>query len=465
MASRRDQLQSYQFMTQRVISAFVMRETDPAQSPLRRGIGAVFAGLMVAVMVGAGFGVVGILTKAGSNTWRTDGAVVIEKESGASFLYQDGVLHPMLNYASALLAATKASAVFHEAANSLAGTPRGATLGIPGAPNSLPDRGKLLGLPWTLCTVATSATSRNTVVTLLVGQAPVGGQSPGAQGMLVTDPGNVGTFLIWQGRRYQLRQPNVLVSALFGAVTPVPVGKAWLNGLPGGADINTISIGKTRGNPSTKVPGRQIGDLVRAQTGTGTQYFIVFDDGLAPINELQTAIYKGQNAMEPTDIPVAETTNVPRSKRLQFPTGDTAPPTKPPALAQPGATQELCAATGKADALPTVTAGGTIDDAGPGIATPSTSDNGSVLADRIVVPGGHVAVVRAVETPDATVGSYYLVTDEGIRYAVPNETALGALGYPATSAVTVLSGLVLRIPPGPALDPAAAIRAAPVAGG
>ena len=86
MASRRDQLQAYQFMTQRVLSAFVMRETDPAQSPLRRGVGAVFAGLMIAVMVGAGFGVVGIVTKTGSNNWRTDGAVVIEKETGASFL-------------------------------------------------------------------------------------------------------------------------------------------------------------------------------------------------------------------------------------------------------------------------------------------------------------------------------------------------------------------------------------------
>src|SRR5256885_13875914 len=100
MASRRDQLQSYQFMTQPVVSAFVMRETDPAQSPLRRGVGAVFAGLMIAVMVAAGFGVAGILTKAGSNTWKTNGAAVIEKETGASLLYQEGVLHPMLNYAS-----------------------------------------------------------------------------------------------------------------------------------------------------------------------------------------------------------------------------------------------------------------------------------------------------------------------------------------------------------------------------
>ena len=94
MATRRDQLHSYQFMNQRVISAFVMRETDPAQSPLRRGIGALFGGLMIAILIGAGFGVYGILTKVGTDQWKTDGSVVVERESGASFVYLGGRLNP-----------------------------------------------------------------------------------------------------------------------------------------------------------------------------------------------------------------------------------------------------------------------------------------------------------------------------------------------------------------------------------
>ena len=55
---------------------------------------------------------------------------------------------------------------------------------------------------------------------------------------------------------------------------------------------------------------------------------------------------------------------------------------------------------------------------------------------------------------------YYLVTDLGLRYAVPTDAALTALGYQPTDAVKVLSSLVLRIPAGPALDPAAAVKAA-----
>jgi len=153
-------------------------------------------------------------------------------------------------------------------------------------------------------------------------------------------------------------------------------------------------------------------------------------------------------------------TSVPQSKQLEFPTGDDAPPTKPPTIAQATAGQQLCAATTQAGALPAITIGGSIDQAGEGVATPSTSDSGSALADRVVVPGGHVALVLAVEKADATTGAYYLVTDSGRRYAVTSDNALVALGYVPTDAVKVLSGLLLRIPAGPALDPTAAVRVA-----
>jgi type VII secretion protein EccB len=178
MATRRDQLQSYQFLTQRVISAFVMRETDPAQSPLRRGIGAVFAGIMITVLVAAGFGVYGILTKVGTTRWKADGSVVVEKESGASFVYFGGVLHPTLNYASAMLAAGRTSpAVFRVSGESLAGVPRGVMVGIPGAPNALPAPRHRLALPWTICAAPDPGSSDRgaNVVTLAVGTAPSGG--------------------------------------------------------------------------------------------------------------------------------------------------------------------------------------------------------------------------------------------------------------------------------------------------
>src|SRR5882672_10289371 len=103
MASRSDQLQSHQFLLQRVVGALAMRDPDPVSSPTRRIGGALFASVMVAVLAVAAVGVYGVIRPAPGNGWRTGDALVIEEETGARFVYRAGVLHPVANYASALL--------------------------------------------------------------------------------------------------------------------------------------------------------------------------------------------------------------------------------------------------------------------------------------------------------------------------------------------------------------------------
>src|SRR5262245_31048608 len=103
-----------------------MRETDPRQSPLRRGVGAVFAGVMVTVLAGAGFGVYGLISKVGGDGWRTPGAVVVERETGATYVYLNDTLYPTLNLASAMLAGGQPNPTVHRVASaSLAKVGRG----------------------------------------------------------------------------------------------------------------------------------------------------------------------------------------------------------------------------------------------------------------------------------------------------------------------------------------------------
>jgi hypothetical protein len=92
VATRRDQLQSYQFLMQRVVSALVIHDTDPQQSPLRRFAGSAFAGLMIAVIGIAGVAVFGVLVQGGKKTWRSPQAIVMEKETGARYVFRNGVL-------------------------------------------------------------------------------------------------------------------------------------------------------------------------------------------------------------------------------------------------------------------------------------------------------------------------------------------------------------------------------------
>ena len=467
MATRRDQLQSYQFLTQRVISAFVMRETDPAMSPLRRGVGAVFAGLMVAVLVGAGFGVYGLLSAQGANGWRQENAVVVEKETGASYVYRSGLLHPALNYTSAVLAGGQGvTSVYRVPAASLAGVPRGDTIGIPGAPNSLPGRGSLVRGPWSLCTVPAGGTDTDTV--LLVDTRPTGAQDLGDKGLLVVDTTTRDQYLVYNQRRFPIRDPAFVNQILFGGARPVPVGPAWLNAVDRGAEISEPQPARP-GTVSTALPAYRNGQVLVERTATFNQYFLVYDDGLAQLTSLQYQLVSGRTT-DTTPITPAAVTAARRSTRLATPDAKVAPPDSPPSLGQPkNQTDPACLQT-SGDTAPGGSAGtvsvlvGGHMPADHGLNTTARSPAGTPYADRIVVPAGHAAVVRAMASPSATAGGLSIVTDQGLRFPVPDAQTLGLLGYSTSLSVNMPSEFVLRIPVGPTLDPVAAAAAATIGG-
>ncbi|MEV6376145.1 type VII secretion protein EccB [Micromonospora musae] len=454
MATRRDQLQSYQFMTQRVISAFVMRETDPQQSPLRRGIGALFGGLMVAVLVAAGVGIYGLLTKVGGDSWRKPGSVVVEKENGATYVFLDGRLHPTLNYTSALLAVGKPGApVARVSSGTLAGVPRGVPMGIPNAPDSLPGVKGQTGLPWSVCSTPNPNGSGQaaTTVTLALAATPSGGTGVGDGGLLVTDAALGMTYLVWHGRRHLVQESRVLVPALFGAVTPAPVGTSWLNAMPAGADLAAVPIAN-REKRSDAVPGRRNGDVLVAQTGSGPQHYLVLADGVAPITPVQQAILSGRYGHQPIEVPVSDVTSLPRSSHSPPAATNGQPPATPPRLVTVDGGQQICAVTRSSGEPPELTVGGGVAGAERATPTGSVSPDGIPLADRILAPAGRVTVLKALNSP----GSYSIVTDLGIRYPVPSAAVLGLLGYPAEAALDVPPSLILLIPTGPSLDPRAA---------
>jgi type VII secretion protein EccB len=460
MASRRDQLQSYQFMVQRVLSALVMREPDPAAAPPRRGLGAVFAGAMVAVIIGAGFGVYGLLTHSGSQGWRVDGAVVVEKGTGAPFVYRGGRLYPSANYASArLLGDASRAGVFQVPAASMVGVPRGPLVGIAGAPNDLPDSGKVLSGPWTICASAGTDQVGHSVTTsvLLVGSAQPGGHPVAAgSAVLVRDVVDGATYLLWSGHRYPLdAQPWVLGSLYQGTPSALPVTTAFLDAVPLGATIGPITV-PNWGTPSSAVAGDAVGDLLYADTGSGRQYFLVFDDGLARITDLQLVLIEGQQAgavAQPIDLAAANA--APTSTQLPAPDDTVAPPPRPPALVALGPGDTACVSVSSAVHPASISVGPRLA-AGVGVPTTAQARVGAPLADRILVPAGHIAVVQPVAAASASSGSYLLVTDTGTAFPVSGTDDLALLGYGASDAVRIPDTFAARVPLGPVLDPAAA---------
>lgn len=471
MASRRDQLHSYQFMMQRVISSIMLHETDPEQTPLRRGVGAAVGGVMIAALVAGGLGVFGVISGSIGDRWRTDGAIVIERETGARYVFREGTLHPVLNLASARLVSGAPDPGPHRVpGKSLTGMPRGVTIGIPGAPDSLPPPGRVVGAPWTMCSVLGRDTAGGSVtITALRLGDPVPGGTPFAdRGMLVRDSEHGTRYLIWGRHRYRLAgDADRVIRSLYGFQRQVvDAGTAWLNGLPAGADLAPIEV-DAWGEPSAALSGHRVGDVVYHPVAGGEQHYLVRQDGLAHLTELQMLLLRGEYAVEPVEIPAAVAGEAPTSDALAPPTGEAAPPPAAPELIALPADGRvtLCAQTSDARAPPLVTLGGDLAAGAAGaIPTSGESPEGTRLADLVLAPPGRIAVVRALPSQTAGTGAFNLVTDVGLRFPVPSEEVLTMLGYSEAIAVDMPAALVQRIPAGPTLDPAAARQPAPVSG-
>jgi type VII secretion protein EccB len=468
MPSRQDQLHSYQFSVQRVVAALVMRDTDPAQSPFRRVAGATMAGAVFATLALAGAAVIG-LRAGGPGDWRTEGKVIIEKESGARYVYYkgDGKLHPVLNYASALLiAGGDHPDVEMVSRSALASAQRGTPMGIPGAPDSLPDPKGLLRAPWTLCSPAGGADAADPAAPrslLVLGSAAKGGRAlvptgaaNAADGMLLSTPDGR-RYLVYDNKRYRLVEPDTVLRAFAWSTTrTLQVSPAVVNALPAGPDMRLLSI-PGRGGRSPAVPGAKIGQVYSFMVSGVTQHAVVLADGLADITEAQAALL----AVDPDTPPGPN----PDGSSLKPPDYQSATRSKagltqaPPFATRPEireATNSVCVSVHGEKGADEVRLDASLPDSIAPTATAARTARGALLADLVSVPPGRGALVEAVAAPGDPSGALSIVTDLGVRYPLASRDLAAKLGYRGVSPLRMPAEIVSLLPSGPALDPAAA---------
>ena len=490
MASRQDQLHSYQFAVQRVVAAMVAGDADPIRSPTRRLAGASLAGVLVGTLCLAAVAVYGVLAPGGATGWQNQGAIVVEKETGARYVYLDGALHPVLNYASALLIAgaaagpgTGGSGAGGAAAGpgaggaaprpvsvsrrSIEGVPRAARLGIPGAPDSLPGADRLLTGAWTVCSAPAGGSS------LYIGQfgpgsasggsAVPGGRVLGANDALLARVAGGDVWLIWHGHRHRLSDFALGALAWRGQPT-AQVAPALLNAVPEGPPLTAPTV-PGLGGPSRASFARVGQVLVVRPQGGAPQYVVAVPDGLAAISQVQAnlllaepeiaAVQRQAGAIE---LATTTYTSAPVSAPLTPAAGALAPPlTMPVPVRASTVDGQLCASTADPRTAPSV-AVDVPPPTGPGMGSAAQAAPGSAQrVDRVLVPPGRGAIVESLAAPDSPNGALCLVTALGVRYPVPDAGVLGLLGYGGVAPVRVPAGLVALLPSGRALDPAAAL--------
>ncbi|MDI1461912.1 type VII secretion protein EccB [Catellatospora sp. KI3] len=448
MPSRQDQLHSYQFSVQRVVSALVMRDTDPAQSPFRRAASSTVASICLAVVIAAGFGVYGVFSERGDVGWQQDGTVVIEDGTGAVYVYRNEKLHPALNLASALLASGQSQPTTKTVSRkSLAGIARGLTVGVPDLPDSLPDADGLLGAPWSLCSLSGE---KKPVAAVAVGDAALAakGRPLGDDALFVQAAGQF--YLLWHGRLFST--DAYAAQTLGGGSPAVSVPVAFVNPPAKGQPLGLPKV-DAPGAVSAALPNYRNGQVLKIKDldGAVKQYAVVLDDGLALITAVQATLLVGGYHSQ-WNIPAEETVDKSRLSELDKsprnlvpdPNDQRQPPAVMPTIAQYGS-GALCAVfrdeTGVVEArldVPVNVSGRP--------ATVARAGNGSPYADYVLVPSGQGAIVAAGTTLS-------LVTDQGVRFAAAKAEVLSTLGYSGKGPLKLPPKLVDVLPEGPGLDP------------
>lgn len=470
MQTKRDLLQAHRLMTHRASQALILAEPDYPEQPLRKLNVGTFAGIMVGVLVAAVFGIIGLLFGGGSSGLDQKGIVLIEKETGAHFVWctpqgsQKDVLCPVANYTSAKLAASLAGGGSGGAAEqksvsakSLSKFPRGPMIGIPGAPDSVPEAKRLVGGPWSVCVRQNQQGGPGQSVVSLVGGRDVGGEPLDPATGVVVSTGANNNWLIWKNQRMRLSPAGLTV---LSASAPAAVSPGFVNALPAGPDFAPPNIPGAGGQPQFPGAAGVIGQVfVVKGVGAGDQPYVLMADGYAPISVLQAALIQNSASYKlPKDTPLdgaAVTTH--RSNERVI---DERLPQSQIKVRPYDAKESLCVVypeAGDGSAGAKLTIGGGADLPMPARASGSGVDN-------VVLPPGSAVLAGVLPASGSTeaINTYALVADDGRRYALKSAETAQALGYTISGekndAVPVPANLLNLVPKGPVLDPQKALE-------
>ncbi|WP_031087468.1 type VII secretion protein EccB [Streptomyces sp. NRRL WC-3549] len=439
MASRRDELNAYTFAKKRTVAAFLQPSSTGTEEGAPRPLRAVVPSLIVGALVVAGFGAWGMFKPSAPNDWDKPGTkVIVGKQSTTRYVVlttgkgkdKKTLLHPVLNLASARLLLNPQQFGVVQVGDDIldAGKPpRGPILGIPYAPDRLPEE-KDAGTAkrWAVCeqpggkgsTVQKAAfvfAARDDKLT--EGKGRLGG----GQVLYVQGQDKVRYLVDAAGTKYRIDESAADDGHLTNA--PQAVTDDWLATLHDGSPVVFPRIPGTVGAPA-HVEGQlddeenKVGMVLRTKTGEGTAYYVVLEGKVQPVSEFTAWLLINSPQTAGLDLasearPVGLQDFVPDPQTFA---GQAAhwPDRKAEQVNSTGgdgSRDTVCSVLRKVDGK-----GRTTLSTWAGTAYPAVITAGGT--STYVTPGSGLLYtqVRGDQTqPD---GSLFLVTDTGLRYAV-----------------------------------------------
>ncbi len=454
MASRRDELNAYTFAKRRTVAAFLQPSATGTEEGAPRPLRAVLPGLIVGALVLAGFGAWGMFKPTAPKGWAEPGTrVIVGKDSTTRYVVlttkvggkDQTRLHPVLNLSSArlLLDPAKFKVIQVEDKVLDAGNPpRGPIIGIPYAPDRLPskdDAGK--AKRWAVCQQP-GGNGRGVQTATFVLADREAAKTDDARRLTDTQSLYVQSTAAGQerylvdaaGTKYKFPEgtpaAGTMTNALVGTgAAPQQVSPEWLGTLNSGDDLSFPPLpGKAGTDAGVKGLGtadNKVGMVLKAQTGSGAQHYVVLPGKVAPVSDFVAWLLISAPATDGLNMH-----GKPREVDLQSINPDAAPfaadikwpqkkterinQTAPPAGTQTGGANNrdtVCSVLRSVDGQGNQTLS---TWAGTGFPIDITASGTSAY----VTPGSGLLYTQVQGKQTTAGGSLFLVTDTGLRYAV-----------------------------------------------
>ncbi|MHC5904709.1 type VII secretion protein EccB [Streptomyces sp. S6] len=435
MASRRDELNAYTFAKRRMLAAFTHSSPgseEGAPKPLR----GVLPGAITGVVVMAVFGAWGMFKPTAPKDWDTPGAKVIvaDKSTTRYVVLRTGgqtQLHPVLNMASAKLLLDAGQGDVVTVAESVLDSKiaHGVTIGIPYAPDRLPDADEAgKAKRWAVCERPSAGGESIQRAALVLASREMkateeGGRLTGGQLLYVQAEGQA-YVVDASGRAYPIDKSNeLLLRAVVGSGRqPQKVSKEWLATLHTG---NGISFPEVEGPVGGKAnaPGEltedmdRVGRVLKASDLNSDQYYLVLPGRVAPVTPFVAQLLLFSKKLADVNpggkaapaSPGLIVPGAPFGTENTWPTEDPQPVNDPSTAA--GSRSTVCNVLRSVDG----STGATTLSTWAGTRFPEALPTGASSA--YVTPGSG-QLYRQFQGTETKAGPVFLVTDTGLRYVL-----------------------------------------------
>ncbi|MEU2510085.1 type VII secretion protein EccB [Streptomyces sp. NPDC007863] len=436
MASRRDELNAYTFAKRRLVAQFVQPNSTGSEEGAPRPLRAVVPGAIVGAVVLAVFGAWGMFKPVAPKDWDKPGqnVIIADKSTTRYVVLKTGdklQLHPVLNMSSARLLLDPDKEKIITVAESVLDSgkiPHGATLGIPYAPDRLPEP-KEAGAAkrWAVCErpgEGGRAIQKAAFVLAAREEARTDGAErlTGGELLYVEGPDRTRYVVDAKGTAYPVEKDELLLRQLVGQGRVAQrVSDAWLKTLHKG---DTISFPKLPGEPgaAARVSGlspelAKVGMVLTATDGTGWKMYVVLQDRVAPITDFTAKLLLNSRQL----VELGQAGQATKLSGGAFQPGAAFGQDKKWPKAEPVPVNEAGTGEGSRNTVCNVLRGVDADNGRTTLSTwagkdfPATLPTGSSSA--YVTPGSG-QLFRQFTGSTTTTGFLFLVTDTGLRYAM-----------------------------------------------